>query len=260
MTAQFYHHVRRMAVTAFLLTVTVFLPSRADAQTYNWSGFYAGVNTGSGWGSSDAVFTGLNPGWDEPYQAFWPVAARRSMNPEGPLGGVQIGYNIHRGALLVGIEADAQYMRLRDTSDTGIFPGPFPAMPAHNTRIFDSIETQSLFTLRLRGGWTSGAALFYVTGGLGASQLEATRNFEVLANTVPVIGRTSEMKLGWAVGAGIEYAVTERWSFKTEYLFTQFDDIAVRADSILFAGDFIASEMDLKAHIVRVGLNYRFGN
>lgn len=260
MTAQLHHHIRRMLFGAFFMAAFAGSAVRAEAQGYNWSGFYAGINFGYGWGSSDAVFKGLNPGWTAPYQAFWPDAARRSMNLEGPLAGVQVGYNIHRGSMLVGIEADAQYMRLRDTSDSGIIPGPFPAQPAHNTRIFDSVEAQSLFTLRLRGGFTSGAALLYVTGGLAVAQIEASRNFEVLANTDPVIGRTSSTELGWTVGAGLEYAVTEKWSFKTEYLFTQFDGIEVRANSQTFAGEFITSEVDLKAHILRVGLNYRFGN
>ena len=261
MITQFIRYFYRVGLVAMLLLgAAAGSASRAEAQAFNWSGFYAGINTGYGWGSSDAVVTGINPGWTAEYQAFWPVAGRRSMNPEGPLGGVQVGYNIHRGSMLVGIEADAQYMRLRDTSDSGIFPGPFPAQPGHNTRIYDSFETRSLFTLRLRGGWTSGAALFYATGGLAAAKIEATRNFSALAGTDPIIGRASSTELGWVIGAGLEYAVTEKWSFKTEYLFVKFDDIAVRADSRVVAGEFINSDMDMKAHILRVGLNYRFGN
>jgi outer membrane immunogenic protein len=259
MTAPFHHRTRQILAGALLLAAGTGVSSPAEAQVQSWSGFYAGVNTGYGFGSSTATVTGFAPGYTPEYQAYIPVALRRSMNPDGPLGGLQAGYNIHHGALLVGLEADAQYMRLRGTNDSGIIAGPVPAA-GHNVRLYDTLESQSLFTLRLRGGWTTGQALLYATGGLAAGKIKATRDSIFLAGANPYDGSSSSMHWGWTAGAGLEYAVTERWSVKAEYLFVKFDDVAIRASSRVFAAEYIDSAMDVKAHILRVGLNYRFGN
>ncbi len=59
----------------------------------NWSGFYAGVNGGYGWGTNTDV-----------------------LSPAGGFGGGQIGYNFQRGNIVFGGEADIQGA---DISDTG---------------------------------------------------------------------------------------------------------------------------------------------
>ena len=51
----------------------------------NWSGLYAGVNGGYGWSNRDD-----------------------NLDPTGGFGGGQIGFNLQRGPIVVGVEADIQ--------------------------------------------------------------------------------------------------------------------------------------------------------
>src|SRR4051812_17317955 len=64
---------------------------------YNWTGFYAGVNAGYGFGSSD---------WSAP------VAATK---PKGFLAGGTVGYNWQSGAIVYGIEGDFDWSNVKDS-------------------------------------------------------------------------------------------------------------------------------------------------
>ena len=63
-------------------------PPRSVVSYYNWTGFYAGINAGYGWGSSD---------WS---------AVPASIKPKGALVGGTLGYNWQSGAIVYGIEGD----------------------------------------------------------------------------------------------------------------------------------------------------------
>jgi opacity protein-like surface antigen len=60
---------------------------------------------------------------------------------------------------------------------------------------------------------------------------------------------------GLVAGAGVETRLTDRWSLKGEYLYAQFDKQTV------VYGTNEHNEIDFsdRAHIFRVGLNYKFG-
>jgi outer membrane immunogenic protein len=76
---------------------------------YNWTGFYAGINAGYGFGKSD---------WSG-------AGGTGSTKPKGFIGGVQLGYNLQTGIWVWGLEADFQYsgMKGSDSSGTGVCTG-----------------------------------------------------------------------------------------------------------------------------------------
>jgi outer membrane immunogenic protein len=66
--------------------------------------------------------------------------------------------------------------------------------------------------------------------------------------------------VGWTVGGGWEYAWTDHWTFKAEYLFARFpttDALGGIADA---AGgtNTLHGSADLTVQIGRLGLNYKF--
>jgi outer membrane immunogenic protein len=65
---------------------------------------------------------------------------------------------------------------------------------------------------------------------------------------------------GWTVGGGWECAFERNWSFKIEYLYTQFPSFAALGSIVDAAGgtNVLHGSADLYSHIGRVGLNYRF--
>ena len=74
----------------------------------------------------------------------------------------------------------------------------------------------------------------------------------------------SATRVGWTVGAGVEYALTRQWSLKGEYLYVDLGKTGANASTLTPAlpagfGSFNGSTaVALTANIGRVGLNYHF--
>ena len=112
------------------------LPSRKEAPIYfppppppMWTGFYAGLNIGGGWGD-DGGSTGYSAYYDPsirdwldahciwqtpppprpigPANLFFIPTAIRSAPPAASLGGLQLGYNYQFGQFVIGVETDFQ--------------------------------------------------------------------------------------------------------------------------------------------------------
>jgi outer membrane immunogenic protein len=105
--------------------------------------------------------------------------------------------------------------------------------------------------------------LVYGTGGLAYGRSEVNTNFtSALPFAFPA--SASETKVGFAVGAGIEYAFALNWSAKIEGLYYDLGRITASAGCSPApcaggANGFIrAKDFDLQGGIVRAGLNYKF--
>lgn len=203
------------------------LPSRyAPAQPYyepapifTFTGVYAGINGQLGFGSfatsgGNATFAG----------------------PFGGLGGVTLGYNYQSGNLLVGAEGDIGFGSISSPTSYGPVNG--------------GGAIHGLGTARARVGYVWNRSLFYVTGGYAGAQLNGGVNDFAGSPNLQI--QESHYLNGFAVGAGVEYAMTTRWSLKGEYLFTDFGQQG------LFAGTRDALSASAHISLVRAGLNYHF--
>ncbi|MFG1287468.1 outer membrane protein, partial [Xanthobacter versatilis] len=67
----------------------------------------------------------------------------------------------------------------------------------------------------------------------------------------------SSTNWGWTVGGGVEYAITNNWTFKTEYLYVDLGstDYAY-ADGYGYYS--YAGTVDTKFHTLKAGVNYKF--
>jgi outer membrane immunogenic protein len=65
------------------------------------------------------------------------------------------------------------------------------------------------------------------------------------------------MRWGWMVGAGFEHAFNRNWSFKAEYNYNHFgkDTHAL----CIPAGACADFEIRQHVHLIKFGINYRFG-
>jgi len=221
------------------------------APVYNWTGWYAGVHAGGGWGRTSVVDRdGYNtvPGDNWTYRT------------NGFVGGAQGGYNWQTGMIVLGAEADIGYL-----GATG--SGPAPAGVAFFSG--DTIaQTKSDFYVSLRGRLGVVAAsnwLLYATGGyIGVN----TRTSVVdTCFTAPcglaVINATEQtFRSGYTVGGGVEYAVTKPWSVKFEYLYYNLGRRTVSAPAF-FPPAVVPTapwnwDTRTTGNIIRVGLNYHF--
>ena len=70
---------------------------------WSWAGYYAGVNLGYGWGSSNVTQDFIDSGTG----AIVNISSG-TVHPDGIIGGGQIGYNWQSGNWVPGFEADIQ--------------------------------------------------------------------------------------------------------------------------------------------------------
>ena len=90
-------------------------------------------------------------------------------------------------------------------------------------------------------GWNN--LLPYITGGAAFGNIKATSGTASVAKT----------NVGYALGAGLEYAFLGAWSAKVEYLYADLGKVMCPAGT---CG--VDNDIKFKANLVRVGLNYRF--
>lgn len=192
-------------------------PIESPVSAYNWTGFYAGANLGGEFMRDRANVGGVVG----------------SLNAGSLFGGVQAGYNWQTGPWVLGVEGDIGYGR---PSKTGNFAGTA-------LKIQEGVNG----TLRARAGYAFDRTLVYGTGGL------AVANFSTTATNLGGTERANSTRAGYAIGAGIEHAVTNNISVKGEYLYEGFGSVRNT-----FVAPAVATRQSLSDHIVRVGVNYKF--
>jgi outer membrane immunogenic protein len=182
-------------------------------QTFNWSGFYIGVNGGGGWGHA----------WSDLSSGF---------NVSGGVVGGTVGYNTQYGNWVFGLEGDIDWSDVGATTAAAGCPGC-------------SVQNNWLSTVRGRVGYSFGRWLPYVTGGLAMGDVQAT---------APGFSGQTNTQVGWTAGLGIEYALSNQWSAKLEYLHVDLGRFNCGANCGAVGVDNVGFHDDL----VRGGINFRF--
>ena len=224
---------------------------------YNWSGFYLGVNVGYGWGKADTGFQGL------PEALFTDLRPTTlSPDPKGVLGGGQIGYNWQApGSRFVwGLEADIQGADIKGTATVSPFVDTFGVSQGPLSFLQASQKLTWFGTVRARVGVTPvDRLLLYVTGGLAYGHVDYAANTSFLP-TFQYVTAFGKTKVGWTAGAGAEWAFAQNWSAKVEYLYLDLGGQSAIAEITPPNPPFsVGNHWDTQAHIVRAGVNYKFG-
>ena len=192
----------------------------------NWAGAYLGLNGGYGFGSSQWTLGLLGTG---------------VFDTSGFLFGGTAGFNYPISAVMVGVEGDVDWSGLS---------GSAPNCAVNGSGAAASCQTKSnlLGTARARVGYTLDRTLIYVTGGAAIAPVQTGLN--------PPSTFDTATKLGWAAGAGVEFAFAGNWSAKVEYLFV---DLAMSScSSVANCGTAAGSSVAFTENVVRGGFNYRF--
>ncbi|MFC6447037.1 outer membrane protein [Shinella zoogloeoides] len=222
------------------------------ASNFDWSGAYVGVNVGGGFGTFDHPFAITAPA---PVGTV--VDGSVDISAGGFLGGVQAGYNWQNGDFVFGAEADFQgsAVKAEDSLSVNTVP-PFGAGSIDGEA---GTKVKWFGTVRARAGVSPvDRLLVYGTAGLAYGKVESYLNANVTGGGP--IGNIdvskSNTKAGWTVGAGAEYAVTNNWTIKSEYLYTDLGKTTlINAD--LFGAN-ATLKNDVSFHTIRIGLNYKF--
>jgi outer membrane immunogenic protein len=188
------------------------------------------------------------------------AAGAGSVSPKGFTGGLTAGYNWQWNRLVFGLEADIDAFMLKG-SRSGIATDGVGVTHFVN----QEVKTDWLATLRPRIGYAFDNILIYGTGGLAVTNLKYSVSYTTDNPGLPGgADSVSKTKLGWTAGLGAEYALSQRWSLKAEYLYASFDSVSfdqTLSTTVPRLGTFSAvltNTADLKVNIVRAGINYRF--
>jgi outer membrane immunogenic protein len=190
--------------------------AKAPPAGFSWQGQYIGIHGGYAWANNEVNIAGVVG----------------EINPSGGVFGLQIGYNHHLSRhWVVGYEVDVSFADLNETALVGGVITPF--------------EINVFGTARARLGYATGPWLFYATAGMAWANTDL--------RGVAGVASFERPHVGYAIGAGIEYALSQNWSAKIEYLYADLGE----TNSVINAAPI---NTDLTLSVVRLGLNYRFAN
>jgi outer membrane immunogenic protein len=259
------HRAPLLAVALALATATTAaqaadLPVKAPvAPAYSWSGCYAGINGGgaaSGTNFTSSVGNGTHLLAADP--ALVSADGTGSANASNFLGGGQVGCNWQSGTLVYGLEGDLDYFRSNpqfingsNTLSDGVTP----------FTVTQSLTTDFFATVRPRIGVAADRNLAYITGGVALTKASYTQSY-VDGGAPPGTGGAAGSKslVGWTVGAGWEYAWTDHWTFRLEYLFASFPTTNAIGSIVDAAGGTnpLHGSADLVVQTARAGVNFKF--
>ncbi|WP_066467776.1 outer membrane protein [Bosea sp. WAO] len=244
-----------------------FAPVAPVVPVFTWTGFYVGLNAGASWSHGSTGIAAPAAGWFNTINVNG--AWRKSEDNVNFTGGAQAGYNYQTGSFVLGVETDFNYGSIESKRD-GFGRVAFGAF-ANEQTFSTKTKVEWFGTLRARVGVTPMERLMiFGTGGLayGNVKASAAETDRFLFNGVAVAtdswhGSKNDTRIGWTLGAGAEYALTNNLSLKAEYLYV---DLGKQRYSSIYTGSIPALagtvgarvDHDTKFSIVRAGVNYRF--
>lgn len=215
----------------------------APIATYNWTGIYAGLNAGGGWGKGHFCTDAFAGGGS---CANGDVA---DHNLSGWLGGGQLGYRYQWTSWVFGVEGMWDAARIK-----GDNPSPLTAAPnrVRGTKI------KSLYSATGSVGYAWDRWLVYAKGGWAGAR--ADLNADNL-NAGGFTLQTSTNYNGYTVGGGVEAFIWQNLSLAIEYDYYSLrrGDILNLANSGGVVNPCSFCDVNARVHAVTARLNYKFG-
>ena len=205
-----------------------------------WTGAYAGVNAGGGFGTvKDPTVT--------------PVTG--DIKTGGVLGGLQVGYNHQVGSFVLGVEVDYALAHLKGDVSASVNHFIFGGGDWSGAAKAES-RLESFGTVRARAGVAMNSALLFATGGwaYGRNKImtSGTLTDAVSGESLGFTNPDPKWMSGWTLGAGVEYAFMQNVTAKLEYLYADL------GKSTFSSGAFGSTPVSNKVSIIRAGVNYRY--
>ena len=254
----------------------------------NWTGChiggFVGMESGRNNGYATTAATTFGPVTAAanpipPGRVFPGVPVSGGFNMNGFLGGGDGGCDYQWGNWVVGVEGDWSQMNKSGQAFTPFGgqtgnPIPIGVSPAGAIInlgapwVFQSTENW-LATVRGRLGYAVDKWLFFVSGGGAWARIESST--QLITGPFLTPNLQNDTRSGWTVGGGFDYAITSAslmpgWSFRLEYLYVSIPSYTTFTPGVgaglTPTGTTLTnlSTGKLTNNIVRVGLNYKFGN
>jgi outer membrane immunogenic protein len=193
--------------------------------SHSWSGFYVGMQGGYAFSGRNTVDNSAILGITD------------SFSTNGAFGGLTVGANLQVGNVVFGIEADGSLAHISDSFT--------------QNRVTANLNTTAFGTARLRLGYDFNGLMPYVTGGFYGQRSKANISGFGLGSSA------SDTSFGWTAGAGVEYAFTNNWSVKGEYLYARTGQQNYTFPVFGLGGIGVGAGVDGHQQLFRLGVNYK---
>jgi outer membrane immunogenic protein len=209
----------------------------ATADELNWSGAYLGLK--GGWQSGQGNFQFVSD--DRVYTT--------SPNLTGLAAGANLGFlKQFDNGFIVGAELDANILQIAN-KNSQFYQGGDPI-----SNIFGSTKMNWDASARIRAGYAFNRFMPYVTGGLAMANVDY--GYDVLPPFKKLFkpSQINDSLFGWTIGAGAEFALTEKLSTRLEY---RYSDFGPASNTIVFDGFDSPSKFKLNDSRIEFGLSYK---
>ncbi|BDV38839.1 TonB-dependent siderophore receptor [Methylocystis bryophila] len=238
----------------WLLPVPTVAPS---LPSFTWTGLYIGGQMGYGVGANNGSLS-------------WSTAQKQSgqsnlgRGAQGVIGGAHIGYNQQFDRWVLGLEGSVDAASLNRNSlilEPSIVGQALNyGLPWIGGTVNSNVQSDIQGSVRARAGYAFGRFLPYATAGVAlgsffsdaqlfGTDLDAVKNFAAS-------GAKSATRVGWTAGAGLDYAINNRWSARAEYRYSDFGRLAIATDPSA-VGAVFAVDRQLDQHQLQVGFSYK---
>ncbi|MFT3987338.1 outer membrane protein [Aestuariivirga sp.] len=207
-----------LLVSSSAMAADVTMPVR------DWTGPYVGIQAGYGWGKSDWSF--LDGG----------TATKHDI--DGFVGGAHLGYDFQHDSIVMGLVGDVNFGDVNGSS----------TCPNEDYTCKTSVDFLS--TIRARIGVTpADGLLIYATGGLAIGDVHSKA--PSASNTY----KGSQTSLGWTIGGGAEYMITDNVSVGAQLLYV---DLGNKKSDLKFDGSNDPFKDKLDMVVAQGTLSFRF--
>ena len=216
-----------------ILTATTLVAATSAASAQDWHGFYLGVNAGYAWGSTDVTTSTVYDlvGYFAPTSVdAINAVGKASFSPTSFTGGATAGWNISKGKVLLGIEADWSYINLKSMRSVIT---DYPCCSPANFLLSQEVTWSGFATARVRLGIAKPTMLSYLTGGAAFASTNMAEDFADTYDNATQYGSHSAdaHRLDRRCGRRKGRCRDREWSVKLEYLYADLGTMTFRAAS-----------------------------
>jgi outer membrane immunogenic protein len=218
----------------------------APTSAYSWTGFYAGLQVGYGFGEDETRLSFAG--------AAIPLPVSTRFEADGFLGGAHAGFNAQLGMVVAGLEGDLEFSDVSGMLTLAQAGIPYSA----------SAKTQFNWqgSLRARLGIAVHRSLIYVTGGLAYANIDNVYSVRLpTPNILGIPGGTysetgaDKDHWGWTVGGGVEDNFWGNLTARIEYRYTQFERYENASRYLANGG---SASQEPHVHTFRIGASYKY--
>ena len=224
-------------------------PPPVAAPLFTWTGPYVGAQIGYAWGEHSGDLAFATPGGLVATEGFTGAA-------QGVIGGAHAGYNYQVDQWVLGFEGAVDGANLNKHP---LVTYADPLGTGFGATADGVVQSGIQGSIRGRAGYAFDRLLIYGTAGVAFGDFKSALNFAGLDATgvFYAADSRSSLRVGWTVGAGVQYAVNNNWSVDCEYRYSDFGHLQNSPEFPFPELSYDASR-HLNQNQVQVGFSYKF--